>query len=110
MKTLVKKHPASISHHDAVVEELRADPEYAAEYLRVAMEENADDPAALRLALRRVAQAYGFQRVARRTGMSRTSLYKSLAPQGNPSLQTVAAILDVLGLRLSAEPKGHARP
>ena len=98
--------PTSVSHHDALVDELRADPVFAAEYLRAAMEENASDPAALRLALRRVTQAYGFQHVARQTGMSRTSLYKSLAPTGNPSLQTVISILGALGMRLSVEPAG----
>ncbi|MFP5239544.1 MAG: addiction module antidote protein [Acidobacteriota bacterium] len=104
MKTTGKSNPASISHHDAVVEELRADPEFAAEYLRAAMEESVNDPPALRLALRRLALAYGFRHVAHKTGMSRTSLYKSLSPGGNPTLQTVSAILAAMGMRLSAEP------
>jgi probable addiction module antidote protein len=94
---------ASVSHHDAVVSELRANPEFAAEYIKAVMEDNSDDPVALRLALRRLAQAYSVQSIARETGMSRTSLYKALAPGGNPSFQTVTAILKACGLRLSAE-------
>lgn len=99
-----RKDNASVSHHDAVVSELRANPEFAAEYIKAVMEDNFDEPAALRIAFRRLAQAYGFQFVADKTGMSRTSLYKALSPGGNPSLQTVAAILKACGLRLSAEP------
>lgn len=95
---------ASVSHHDAVVSELRASPEFAAEYIRAVMEDNFDDPVALRIALRRLAQAYGFQTISRETRMSRTSLYKALSPGGNPSFQTVVSILQACGLRLSAEP------
>jgi probable addiction module antidote protein len=86
------------------VSELRASPEFAAEYIRAVMEDNFDDPVAFRISLRRLAQAYGFQSIAHETGMSRTSLYKALAPGGNPSFQTVTAILKACGLRLSAEP------
>jgi probable addiction module antidote protein len=107
MKSSTHIHRASVSHHDAVVSELRASPEFAAEYIRTVMEDNSDDPVALRIAFRRLAQAYGFQNISRETGMSRTSLYKALSPGGNPSFQTVAAILQVCGLRLSAEPIKH---
>lgn len=113
MKPSANAQRASVSHHDAVVSELRADPEFAAEYMKAVMEDNHDDPAALLLAFRRLAQAYGFQFIAGKTGMSRTSLYKALSPGGNPSLQTVAAILKACGLRLSAESIEHtaqARP
>lgn len=107
MKPSTHIHRASVSHHDSVVSELRANPEFAAEYIRAVMEENLDDPAVLRIAFRRLAQAYGFQFIASKTGKSRTSLYKALSPGGNPSLQTVSAILQACGLRLSAEPIKH---
>jgi len=39
--------------------------------------------------------------IARKTGMSRESLYKALSEKGNPSLATVATVLEAMGLRLS---------
>jgi len=104
MKSSPPVHPAGVSHHDAVVSELRADPGFAVEYIQAVMEDNFDDPMALRIAFRRLAQAYGFQNIASKTGMSRTSLYKALSPSGNPSLETIARILHACGLRLSATP------
>lgn len=52
---------AAISHHEAELRELRADPELAAEYLKAAMSslEDPEDRAAGLLALRTVAEAYG---------------------------------------------------
>ena len=43
---------ASVSHDEALVRELRADPAYAAEYLQAAMEDTGE-PAVLLIALRR---------------------------------------------------------
>lgn len=51
------KQNASISHDEAMVRELRKDPQFAAEYLKAAMED-ADEPRVLLLALRRVAKAF----------------------------------------------------
>jgi DNA-binding phage protein len=44
---------ASISHDEAMAKELRENPEFAAEYLRAALEES-DDPQILQIALRRI--------------------------------------------------------
>ena len=51
---------ATISHHDAELEELRADRELAVEYLKAAMEslDSPDDRAAGLLALRTIAEGY----------------------------------------------------
>jgi DNA-binding phage protein len=45
------KRKASISHDKAIVEELRRDPEFAAEYLRAALEDT-DEPKVLLVVLR----------------------------------------------------------
>ncbi len=45
---------ASIPHNEAVVAELRENPEFAAEYLRAVLED--DEPRVLLVALRRVAE------------------------------------------------------
>jgi DNA-binding phage protein len=50
------EHKASISHDEAVVRELRDNPEFAAEYLRAALEES-DEPSVLLTAVRRIAEA-----------------------------------------------------
>jgi len=107
-----KTHIASISHHEAEIEELRADRELAIAYLKAAMEE-LDDPnnrAAGLLALRAVAEAYGgLGAVASQAGISREALYRSLSPKGNPTLKTLLAVLNSVGMRLSVEPENHAR-
>ena len=90
---------ASVSHHDAVVQELREDPELAFEYLKSTLEE--DDDVAMRIGLLRVAQAYGVAEIAQKAGLRRENLYRALSPKGNPTVKTLAAILRALGLRLS---------
>jgi DNA-binding phage protein len=52
------KRRASVSHDEATVRELRDSPEFAAEYLKAASEDQAA-PKVLLIALRRVAEALG---------------------------------------------------
>ena len=84
----------------------------AVEYLKAALEslDDPDDRAAGLLALRTVAEAYGgLAVVAAQAGISRESLYRTLSPNGNPTLKTLLAVLKTLGLRLSVEPKTRVR-
>ena len=68
------------------------------------------DARAVPVALRTVAEAVGgMAALAERTGLSRESLYRTLSERGNPRLDTLAALLDVFGLRLSVRPV-RARP
>ena len=106
-----KKINAAVSHHEREVAELRADHELAIEYLKAAMESmgNPDDRAAGLLALRTVAEAYGgLGAVAAEAGISRESLYRTLSPKGNPTLKTLLAVLNAVGMKLSVEPSQHA--
>jgi probable addiction module antidote protein len=92
---------------DLVIEDLRNDPEYAEAYLRVAFEEfeQEGDSEHLMVALRNVAEAQGgVPELARRLKKGKTSLYKALSEQGNPRIETVGAILQGLGYRLTLEP------
>lgn len=68
-------------------------------YLDAVMEEG--DVPFLCKALGDVARSHGMTEIARKTGMSRESLYKALSEKGNPSLATVATVLEAMGLRLS---------
>ena len=77
-------------------------PEDIAAYLGAALEEG--DPKLIVAALGDVARARGMADLARETGLSRESLYRSLSLEGNPEFATIVHILHALGLRLEARP------
>ena len=52
-----------------------------------------------------IARSKGMTMIARELGVSREGLYRSLAPTGNPSIETVFKLLDILGLRIKLEQK-----
>ena len=100
----MKKLVGVASYHEWEVKELREDREFAVEYLKGALE-SLNDPenrGASLLMLRALAEAYGgLGAVAAQAGISRESLYRSLSPKGNPTLKTLVAVLNAVGLRLS---------
>jgi probable addiction module antidote protein len=96
------KPKASVSHDDAMVRRLRKDPEFAAEYLKAALEDE-DEPQVLLIALRHLAQAQGIAKVAKAAGVERESLYRALSERGNPRLSTLFAVAKAVGLRLTVE-------
>ncbi len=97
------KHKTSNSHDEAIVEELRRDPEFAAEYLKAALEDT-DEPRVLLVALRHLAEAKGgMAKIAKAAGIERESLYRALSARGNPRLSTLTAVTKALGLRLTVE-------
>lgn len=101
------KRKASISHDEAVIRELRDNPEFAAEYLNAALEDS-DEPHVLLVALRRIAEARGgIAKIAKAAGLERESLYRALSASGNPRLSTLVAVTKAIGLRLTVE---NARP
>ena len=77
-------------------------PENIAAYLEVALEEG--DPKLFAAALGDVARATGMTELARQTGLSRESLYRSLSADGNPELGTVIKVLAAFGVQLSTRP------
>jgi len=103
------KDKTSVSHDDVMVKKLRQRPQFAAEYLKAAMEE-ADDPEVLLLALRHVAKANGgLAKVAKLAGLERESLYQALSENGNPRLSTLLGIMKAVGLKLTVEMAQPAR-
>jgi len=100
---------ASVCHDQALIRELRADPDYAAEYLQAAMEDTGE-PAVMLIALRHVSEAYGMADVAKAAGIKRESLYRALSPKGNPTLKTLTAVLKAVGLRLAIAPGTSGQP
>lgn len=75
-------------------------------YLEIAMEGN--DAKHIASALGDVARSKGMTELARTTGLGRQALYKALSQNGNPTLGTLMAVLDALGLQLSVQPKKAA--
>src|SRR5579863_6015107 len=96
------KRKASISHDDTVVRRLRKDPEFAAEYLKAALEDS-EEPRVLLIALRHLALARGIAKVAKAAGIERESLYRALSVRGNPRLSTLVAVTKAIGLKLTVE-------
>lgn len=97
------KHKTSVSHDKALIRELRENPDFAAEYLRAALEDT-DEPQVLLIALRRVAEARGgIAKIAKAAGVERESLYRALSAKGNPRLSTLVAVAKAVGLRLTVE-------
>jgi probable addiction module antidote protein len=68
-------------------------------YMEEALE--TDDPAFIAQALGTIARARGMSEIAKRTGLSRESLYKALSAEGNPEFGTVIRVMRALGLKLS---------
>lgn len=89
------------SYSEATAQAL-ADPVEAAAYLDAVMD--LEDPSALLVALRHVAQAHGMAEVTRRAEMGDKTLFKALSDKGNPTLATVTKVLHAVGLRLSVTP------
>jgi probable addiction module antidote protein len=67
-------------------------------YLEAAFAEN--DTALIAAALGDIARARGMSDIARKTGLARESLYRSLSPGGNPEMGTILKVMDALGLKL----------
>ena len=54
-------------------------------------------------ALNTAARAVGMTEVAKKAGVTRASLYKSLAENGNPMFSTISKVTKALGCRLSVD-------
>jgi len=62
------------------------------------------DPALLAAALGDIARARGMTQLARDTGLSRESLYKSLSGERAPSSDTLFKVIHAMGFKLTVEP------
>lgn len=103
----LKTKPLIDDWREIIMEDFRRDPKEAEVYLKLALQEYEEDgdTEALLLALRTVAEAQGgVGTLAKKTDLTRQSLYKALSPRGNPRLSTIGMILKALGYRLSIKP------
>ena len=81
-------------------EHLKSD-QAIADFMSAALETN--DPAYVAHALGVVARAKGMTEIASRTKLSREQLYRSFSSEGNPTLRTTLAVIEALGIQLSAK-------
>jgi probable addiction module antidote protein len=70
-------------------------------YLEAAMEGN--DPKHIASALGDVARSRGMSEISRKAGVGRQALYNALSENGNPTLETLIAVLGALGLELTVQ-------
>jgi len=84
-----------------VAEHLRTTEEMAA-YLDACFEEADGDATFIAKALGDIARARGMAQIARETGLSRESLYKSLSGEHSPSFDTILKVTKALGIHLHA--------
>lgn len=96
----------SRDYRDSLMESLK-DPKEAEIYLNASLDEN--DPELFLLALRNVAEAQGgMSKFAKKAKLNRESLYRMLSEKGNPQLDSLTQLLDVMGFRLAIGLKGRA--
>ena len=95
---------------DTVVERVKRDPAFA----KALLDEAATlflngEPDTARLVLRDLVNAtVGFEKLAIAVGKPAKSLHRMLSKTGNPSMDNLAAIIDVLRKKLGVELGAHA--
>jgi len=80
--------------------------ETIAEYLSIAME--GGEPEVFLHAVAAVARARGMAQLAKDAGVSRESLYKTLAPGAKPRYETVFKLMHALGVHFSVQARPRA--
>lgn len=102
--TTKRKQTKSVPYEQELYKDLRANREEAVQYLSAALEDP-NAPELFLIALRHVAEAWGFAHMAEITGLNRESLYKMLSENGNPKLSSLMTLLDGMDLRLAIVKK-----
>ena len=96
-----KKRKMTVSYEEEFLKDLK-NPELALAYLKISFED--DDPSIFLTALGRVAKANGgLSTLAKRTGLNRENLYRTLSAKGNPKLGNIDALLRTFGMKLTVE-------
>jgi len=94
-------------YRESLLASLR-NPDEAAQYLNACLED--EDARVFLMALRDVADARGGVRaISRDARLNRESLYRMLSRSGNPSLDSLSAVLSACGLRLAVQSTAPGR-
>jgi len=78
-------------------------PEAIAVFLADALDTG--DAAYIAKAMEVVVRAKGMSELAKETGLTTEQLHKSFSEHGNPTLQTMLAVMRALGIELTARPR-----
>ncbi|EMV7411146.1 DNA-binding protein [Enterobacter cloacae subsp. dissolvens] len=100
----------AVDRDKLMIEELRADPDYAELYLKTALEEINEEGGlgGFLIALRRVLEAKGgIGEAAKKTGLARQSIYRALSEKGNPTITTLAQLASAAGVKLTLIGEAH---
>ncbi|MGY5846532.1 addiction module antidote protein [Salegentibacter sp. HM20] len=76
--------------------------EMIAEYLNTVLEDG--DSSDLIVAIGHIAKAIGMTKIAEKTGMSRSSLYKALTVGAKPQFETIFKVLKAIGGQIKVKP------
>ncbi len=76
--------------------------EMIAEYLNTVLEDG--ESSDLIVAIGHIAKAIGMTKIAKKTGMSRPSLYKALSEGAKPQFGTIMKVLKAIGGQINVKP------
>jgi DNA-binding phage protein len=94
----------SKNHEEYMVEQFRADPQYAVDFLNSVLHDGT--PAEFLVALRQFSTAQGgLGKLSATAKINRTYAYKMLHKNANPGFDKISALLDAAGFQLTIEPK-----
>ncbi|QWD68605.1 putative addiction module antidote protein [Polynucleobacter sp. VK25] len=88
-----------LSKFDAV-DYLKTEKDIAA-YLSAVLEDG--DPALFVAAIGDIARAKGMTEIAKKSGVTRESLYRALKVEARPRFETVTRVIQALGMKLSVQ-------
>lgn len=92
-----------LSRDEAMAKVFQEDPEYAVELLNSILEDG--DQGELLITLRQLTKAFGgVAKVAEKSQLNGSHLYRVLSASGNPEISSFTAILKTMGLRLAVLP------
>jgi probable addiction module antidote protein len=96
---------AGRSHEKGLISWLQKSSDNQREYLKASIEENFDMPDAILSAIRQIAEARGYEILAKEAGLSQKSLYKILSEdkKTKPRFETISQLIQALGLRFTVE-------
>ena len=102
---------AGRDHEKSFIEWLKKSVKNQREYLKASIEENSDMPEAILAAIREIAEARGYESLAKDAGLSKKALYKILShdKEAKPRFETISQLVCALGLRFTLEPIRKSR-
>ncbi len=102
----MRKLKGTADYREGTIAWLRSSLDHQREYLKAAIEDSSDMPEIILMAIRDIAEAQGYEQLAKDAGLSKKALYKILDKNkvAKPRYETVYQLIHALGLRFTVEP------